>query len=267
MSLKNRLKTAITKTPLIKVIHAYQLEKQNGLINKENSNSLLIKPIITISPYKTGTTYIESCYNDWVASNNALQHLTLKQGVKNFDSFLVQRFNFLRLKLDCTGFWCSYIKELANHKIAKDLTYIFVIRNPSDWITSTVNYYSFENKNHYFNFINEYFWKDRIGVDIINYYNFNREQQHKMIEDLASFYFEIIQNSTLLKNVIYVRLENIDAIFPVLDNLMGEKSNKRKSFKRKTALEYKTFDYQNSKIDADYELLIKDLGILDKLIE
>ncbi|MDP5081847.1 MAG: hypothetical protein NWP87_04260, partial [Winogradskyella sp.] len=125
---------------------------------------------------------------------------------------------------------------------------------------------SFENKNHYFNFINEYFWKGRIGIDIINYHNFNQEQQHKMIEDLIAFYFEIIKNSTLLKNVSYVRLEEIDAIFPVLDNLISEKSDKRKAFQRKTAINSKTFNYQNNALDADYEVLIKDLGILDKLI-
>ncbi len=267
MSIKKRLKIIVIKTPLIKVVHAYQLKKLKGLIQKENSNSLITKPVIAISPYKTGTSYIESCYDDQIASNDALQHRTLKQGNKNFEFFFVQRFNFLKLKLDCTGFWCSYIKELANHEIAKDLNYIFVIRKPSDWIKSTINYFSFENKNHYFNFINEYFWKDRIGIDIINFHSFNKEQQNKMIEDLIAFYFETIKNSTLLKNVHYVRLENIDAIFPVIDNLINEKFNMSSAFKRKTALKYKTFNYQNSKLDADYEVLIKDLGILEKLTD
>lgn len=266
MSIKNRLKIIVTKTPLIKAVHAYQLKKLNNLIKKENSNSLFIKPIITISPYKTGTTYIKSCYDDQIASNDALQHYTLKQGSKNFERFFLQRFNFLKLKLDCTGFWCSYIKELATHEIAKDLNYIFVIRSPSAWIKSTINYYSFENKNHYFNFINEYFWKERIGIDIINYHNFNKEQQNKMIDNLIAFYFEIVKNSTLLKNVTYVRLENIDAIFPIIDSLTNEKFDKQRAFKRETALKYKTFNYTNTVLDKDYEVLIKDLGILDQLV-
>jgi hypothetical protein len=47
-----------------------------------------------------------------------------------------------------------------------------------------------------------------------------------MIDNLIASYFEIVKNSTLLKNVIYVRLENSDAIFPIRDRLTNKKFDK-----------------------------------------
>lgn len=266
MDIINNLKVLITKTPLIKIVHSIQLNKMRKIVAKEDSSRLSFNPVIGISPYKTGTTYIESCYDDDIASNDAMQHFTLKHGQENFEAFFLQRFNFLKLKLDCTGFWCGYIKELANHPIAKDLNYVFVVRKPSDWIKSTVNYYSFENKNHYFNFINEYFWKGRLGIDIINFHSFNTEKQNEIIDQLNTFYFDVLKNSKLLKNVHYVRLSNIDSVFPVIDDLIDEKANLNKAFKRKTAAQYKKFEYSNEPVDLKYEALLEQLDITQQLI-
>lgn len=267
MSIITKLKIFVTKTPIIKIVHAIQLNKLKKLINKENTSVLRMRPVIGISPYKTGTTYIESCYDDSIASNSAMQHYTLRYGHKDFEAFFVQRFNFLKLKLDCTGFWCSYIKELSEHNVAKDLDYVFVIRKPSDWIKSTINYYSYENKNIYFNFINEYFWKRRIGVDIINFYKFDASEKEVLIKKLLTFYFDVTKNSKLLKNVHYVRLTNIDSIFPIIDNLIAEKADLNKAFKRRTPSQHRKFTYKNNDVDTEYEKLLQELGITDHLVK
>jgi hypothetical protein len=60
-----------------------------------------------------------------------------------------------------------------------------------------------------------------------------------MIDNLIASYFEIVKNSTLLKNVIYVRLENSDAIFPIRDRLTNKKFDKQRAFKRETDQEQK----------------------------
>ena len=146
------------------------------------------------------------------------------------------------------------------------MDYVFVVRNPSDWIKSTINYYSFENKNHYFNFINEYFWKGRLGIDIINFHTFDKARQSEVIEKLNTFYFDVLKNSRLLKNVHYVRLSNIDSVFPIIDDLIDEKANLNKAFKRKTATQYKKFAYTNEQVDAKYEALLEQLGITQQLI-
>lgn len=267
MSIINRLKVLTTKTPLIKLVHFVQLNTIRNTLIKQNSEALKIKPVIGISPYKTGTTYLESCYDNSVSSNDALHHYSLKYASENFDAFFVQRFNFLNLKLDCTGFWCGYIKELSEHRIAKDLNYIYVIRKPSDWVKSTINYFNFKHKGLYFNFINEYFWKQLIGIDVIKFHKFDSTKQSQIIEQLISFYFKVLKDSTLLKNVHYVRLSNIDSIFPVVDHLIDETANLHNAFKRETSDAHRKFEYSNDKADADYEKLLDQLGINEKLID
>lgn len=266
MRIISRIKTLVTRTPFIKIVHFIQLSILKKRLAKLDTQTLKLKPVIGLSPYKTGTTYIESCYDKGVSSNDALHHYSLKYGPENFEEFFVQRFNYLNLKLDCTGFWCGYIKELSEHHIAKELNYVYVIRKPSDWVKSTINYFNFNQKNLYFNFINEYFWKQRIGIDVINFYNFDNSRQSHVIEQLITFYFRILKETKLLKNVHYVKLSNIDNIFPVLDSLIDEKANLNKAFKRETSEQHKKFEYKNEKVDAAYEKLLDQLGITHKLI-
>lgn len=265
MPLIYKIKTLVTRTPLIKIVHVIQLTLLKRRLDRLDTQALKLKPVIGISPYKTGTTYVESCYDNSISSNDALHHYSLKYSLENFDDLFVQRFNYLNLKLDCTGFWCAYIKELSEHHIAKELNYIFVIRKPSDWIKSTINYFNFSQKHLYFNFINEYFWKQLLNIDVINFYNFDHSKQAQVIEQLIIFYYRVLKDSTLLKNVHYVRLSNIDSIFPVLDSLIDETANLNNAFKRETAKEHKTFDYDNEMADAAYEKLLEELGIAEIL--
>lgn len=266
MPIIHRIKTLVTKTPLIKLVHFIQLTILKKRLGKLDTQALKLKPVIGISPYKTGTTYIESCYDNRISSNDALHHYSLKYSLVNFDDLFVQRFNYLKLKLDCTGFWCAYIRELSEHHIAKELNYVFVVRKPSDWVKSTINYFNFSQNHLYFNFINEYFWKQRIGIDVINFYKFDNAKQEQVIEQLVAFYFKVLKDSKLLINVYYVRMSTIDTIFPVIDNLIDETANINKAFKRKTSEAHKKFEYKNDKVDADYEKLLDQLGITEKLV-
>lgn len=255
----NALKRFVGRTPFQKLsmdIKAnLELSKFSNIDDRVIGNST----IYCISPYKTATKYLNSCYNDEVSSHEALHYLTLKQLEKNFDNFFIRRLNTLNLKLETSGFLSAYIDELASNPITKNLNYIVITRTPSSWITSAINYFDSMNKKMRMNmhYPNVLFFKNKIGVDLDTILNLPEKERNLSLDRLGEFYLNFTKKTKKLKNVHYVDINEIDSFLPILDDLIEEKSQTIKNVRN--AFNEKSYTYKNYELDREYEKIISEL--------
>ena len=254
-TLINDYKKRVVRSPLHKLTldikGRIELSKFSKINNQITGNSTAY----CISPYKTGTTYLAGCYAKGVSAHEPLDYLSLKQLDKNFDDLFIRRLNTLNLKLECSGFFSAYIDELAAHPIAKDFNFIVILRSPSSWITSTVNFWAkIGNDKHHFHIDNELFWKNKFGVDLNMLLRVSEKERAQTLKKLVDFYMCVTQKTQKLHNVHYIKLEDIDSYLPVLDGLIGETSNPKSS--QINANNSKVFRYENDEIDREYENLV-----------
>ena len=250
---QERLMNSFLAKP-IKEIQA--LKHYFSLINHSSNTISDHQTVYCISPYKTGTTFLAAAYSKDIAQHEPMQYLSLKTFDKNFNDFLIKRLNALNLKLECSGFFSAYVDELAKHKLAKDFNYIIITRKPSAWINSVVNYWA---KLDYLqnDYINTYFWKNKVGVDLLNFKHKSEPEQQVVLERLASFYFEYTRQSSQLKNVSYVNLHDVKNYVKILDTVIDEKAHIRNDKRRVNNAKYYT--YENNKLDEEYNTLIMEL--------
>lgn len=257
MNPKKIIKATITKSSLHRLTKEIETVYYSASLSKRSDGIIDNRTIYCVSPYKTGTTFLSSCYDRKVSRHEPLHYLTLKSCRSDFDSFFIRRLNTLNLKLETSGFWSSYIDKLANHEIAKDLNYICIFRSPSSWITSVINYWQNHMNYMSFDFINEYFWKHEVGVDLVSFSKANTKDQYHTIDRMIEFYFEYTIKTKQLKNIYYLDISEIESFIGKLDILLNEKSTKLKRWKRTNR--NKTFQFSDEKLDMRYTNLISDL--------
>ncbi|BAO75403.1 hypothetical protein WPG_1173 [Winogradskyella sp. PG-2] len=242
---------------LAKPIKELQALKHYLALNNYSSKTVKEhQTIYCISPYKTGTTFLAAAYNKEIAQHEPMQYLSLKFFEKKFDTFFIKRLNTLNLKLECSGFFSAYIKELTQHKLAKNFEYIVITRKPSSWINSVVNYWA---KLDYLqnDYINTYYWKRKVGVDLLNFKHKSESEKHIILDQLASFYFDFTRQSGQLKNITYVNLHDVVDYVKILDTKINEKAQVRNDKRRINTEKYYT--YENDKLDEEYAQLILEL--------
>jgi hypothetical protein len=257
-TLTNEFKKLVVRSPLHKLTYdikgRIELSKFSNINDQITGNST----VYCISPYKTGTTYLAGCYAKEVSAHEPLDYLSLKQLDKNFNDIFIRRLNTLNLKFECSGFFSAYIDELAAHPIAKDLNFVVILRSPSSWITSTVNFWAKIGKDkHHFHIDNELFWKKKIGIDLNMLLHVSEKERALVLEKLIDFYMGFTKKTQKLNNVYYIQLKEIDSYLPALDRLIGETSNPKSS--KVNANKSKVFWYENDEIDREYENLVKEL--------
>ena len=235
-----------------------QAKKLYKGFSKENDQILDNRTIYSISPYKTGTTFLAGCFNYDISRHEPIHHASVKKMQEDFDGYFIRRLNSLNLKLESSGFWSAHIDQLANHPIGKDLTYICILRKPASWATSVVNHwYQVKRYGQNYFWTNEIFWKKAVGVDLANFYEYSEEKQKDTVEKLIKFYMSFTEKTGQLKNVHYVWIKEMNDFLPTLENLMGEKSNPEKSEKNTGLL--KRYIYENKDIDNEYVALVERL--------
>lgn len=217
------------------------------------------KTVYCISPYKTGTTYLASCFRQEISKHEpAPYHLSLKLLERDFDSFFARRMNYLNLKLECSGFWSAYINELVKNEIARDLEYICILRTPSSWVSSVINYWHTTQLEFKYEFVNELFWKKKVGVDLFEFQiGIDTKKNQEIIDKLIRFYFDFTMNTQLLKNVTYINLKEIDKNLPIIESLIDEDATIDNRWKREA--KERLFKYENDTLDKRYEQLIAKL--------
>ncbi len=259
MSITNSIKRFIVRTPFAEIVKNIQAGILYAQIPPLKSK-IERKTVYCISPYKTGTTYLASCFGPEISQHEPLHHVTLKYLDKNFDGFFAKRMNHLNLKLECSGFLSAYVTELSQNEVARDLEYIWTLRPPSAWITSLVNYYyRTDSLLHFqFDFVVDLFWKRKVGIDLREFQiGAETKKNQEIIDKLIQVYFEWTKKSSLLKNVTYIEIKEIDNNLPMVESMIGATSTIKNRSRNKAT--NKAFSYKNESIDAEYELLTAKL--------
>lgn len=259
MTTSDKIKFYLLKTPFAKSIRAIE----GGLIHLKmklkKSPSISHETVLCISPYKTGTTFLSSSFDPEISQHEPIHYLTYKLLDKDFDKYFKQRYDYLNLKLECSGSWSAYIDELASNKIAKDLQYLCILRSPSSWITSVINYWNKTNMlKFHFDIPHEYFWQDKVGVNLRDFdFEIDSDTNKQIIEKLITYYFEFTEKTSMLKNITYIHLKDISDSIPFVESLLDEKADVKDSWKREN--KKKLFIYKNDDIDKKYEQLTAKL--------
>ena len=137
---------------------------------------------------------------------------------------------------------------------SSNLNYISIIREPSKWVTSLLNYWEtldFLN----FDFINELFWKKKVGVNLINFNNRSESEKIKIKNTLIEFYLNFTEDSFKLKNIRHVQIYDLENFMEnELSNEINEKIirynlNKRENVKKKKK-------YLDEKADQKYKQIL-----------
>ncbi|WP_178988456.1 hypothetical protein [Winogradskyella schleiferi] len=254
----DRIKNYLLGTPLAVLLREIQATVVKYKIINSDKELKNNNTVYCISPYKTGTTYLASCFNSTISQHEPIHYFSLKHLDQDFDSLFGKRLNYLNLKLECSGFWSVYLDELANHEIAKDLQYICVLRLPSKWINSVINYWYDPELEFSFDMVNELFWKPKVGVDLRSFdFGIETEHNEQIIERLIEYYFDFTRKTALLKNIKYIRLKHLDQNLSSVGSLIKESYNKNNSWQRKA--KRKIFVYNNDLIDKEYNALVSKL--------
>lgn len=255
------LKQFIYRTPFAKMAKDAEAMFQYARYINQPLHIKGHKTVYCISPYKTGTTFLATSFDKSVAQHEPDQYLAIKKIDKNFNKFFVQRMNKLNLKLECSGFWSGYIDQLANHDIAKELDYLCVLREPSSWITSSINFWNRPyTRSMYFEYECELFWKPKYGLDPRDFYKGSKENQKEIIDKLIKFYFDFTESTLKLKNVHYIKLKDLKGSLNQIGELIGEKPQITNSFMRKA--KEKNFVYRDEELDRKYNELISTFKLM-----
>ena len=259
MTTSERIKYFLIKTPLGRFIRSVEGKLILSKINSEDSNQLKQRTVYCISPYKTGTTYLASCFSSNVSRHEPIHFISYKSLDKDFDKYFVKRLNYLNLKLECSGSWSAYINELASNEVAKELEYICVFRSPSSWVTSVINFWNKPSMlKFYFDIPLEFFWKQKVGVNLREFeFGVHSEKNQEIIDKLIDFYFRFTKNTALLNNMTYIRLKDLNGSLPLVESLINEKADVEESWQR--ANKKKRFVYKNDFLDKKYKRLTEDL--------
>ncbi|MBV7268008.1 hypothetical protein [Winogradskyella luteola] len=262
MTISDKFKFSLLKSRLGRLIRDIESRLIVLKMMFSNSKKANRKTVYCISPYKTGTTYLSSSFNPEISQHEPIHYTSYKVLDRDFDKYFAKRLNYLDLKLECSGSWSAYIEEMANNKVAKDLEYICVLRSPSSWITSVINYWNKTNMlKFHFDIPLEFFWKHKVGVDLraFDFKKDNKENQ-EIIDKLIKFYFDFTEKTKLLKNVTYIDLKDIGDSIPKVEELIDEKAAVKDSWKREN--KKKQFIYKNDSIDEAYNQLTA--GLVEK---
>ncbi|WP_299117120.1 hypothetical protein [uncultured Winogradskyella sp.] len=259
MTISEKFKFSLLKSRLGRLIRDIEGRLVLLKMRSPNSKHANRKTVYCISPYKTGTTYLSSSFNPEISQHEPIHYASYKALDKDFDKYFTKRLNYLDLKLECSGSWSAYIDELVNNETAKDLEYICVLRSPSSWITSVINYWNKANMlKFHFDIPLEFFWKDKVGVDLRAFdFNVDSEKNKEIIDKLIAFYFEFTEKTKLLKNITYIHLKDICQNMPVVEALIDEKAAIKGSWKREN--KKKLFVYKNDAVDEAYNKLTASL--------
>ncbi|WP_370391761.1 hypothetical protein [uncultured Winogradskyella sp.] len=258
MTIIDKIKYALLKTRFARYIRVVEGWILRFKITVSRPSST-VRTVLCISPYKTGTTFIAGLFRKEVAKHEPLHYISYKLLDKDFDKYFQKRMAYLNLKLECSGLWSAYVDDLASNATSKDLDYICVLRSPSSWVTSVINYWNEPFMlDFHFDIQNEFFWKNKVGVNLREF-NFDRESKtnEEIIEKLISFYFDFTEKTKNIRNLTYIHLHDIKKKISCIEDLLGEKANVKNSWKRQN--KNKRFIYKNDEIDNRYKVLTDNL--------
>ncbi|NQZ45284.1 MAG: hypothetical protein HRT65_13325 [Flavobacteriaceae bacterium] len=256
--MKKAIKKIIIRSPLHKTIMQAKAYLTSRRWVAEGSRVLGHKTVYCISPYKTGTTFLSSCFDPSIAQHESLHYTSIRMLNRDFDRWFIRRLNSLNLKLECSGFLSAYVDQMADNEVARNLNYICVLRKPSAWVRSAVNHHQkvkAHNQNYFWG--NELYWKRHVGVDLAGFFENDEKVMIEIAEKMIAFYMQFTRRTAKLENVTYVWLKDLQGFLPELGEMIHEEVRLEKSERNKASIS--RFDYENESLDSEYTTLVESL--------
>lgn len=251
-----KLKSLITHSPLHKPLMEWRAKRADNKI-KRTQAAKDPRTIYIVSPYKTGTTYIDSLWDESISKHEPFQLYSLRDMEKDFESNFYKRENVLDLKLECSGFLTLFLEKLP--KTTMQSKYIYILRPPSKWVGSVIKHF-YGLRNIGYNYINEYYWKRLLGYDMLPIIEKKEKGKlNNLVQDLYQLYFDFLTKAEKNTAIFFVQLENIDNLAVKLGERIGVAPNFEKSWKRESKNKLKIDLPLNKAEDEKYNQFIKEL--------
>ena len=140
-----------------------------------------------ISPFKTGTTFVSKVFDWKISKHEPLMFVTLKH--INNDEFLQRRKSFLDIRVESSGFLSMIAERFVQLNSHEPV--LFMIRNPSDWIGSMIDYAPVIQSRTRYHYAEELFWQ-RVGglVTPREFHDSSPDDQAKTVENLLRFWIK-----------------------------------------------------------------------------
>lgn len=251
----NKIKKKLVSTVLhrpFKEIESFFIHLKLKLYGPKSRGTIYI-----ISPYKTGTTYIASLWDNSLVSHEPYHYYSLKYISKeNFLFNFKRRENSLNLKAECSGFFSMHIENLPDTN-----QYIFILRPVVSWVQSVLNHF-YSLKDLGFNYIDEYYWKKILGYSIIDVLvEKNPEKLNGLVSDLHEEYLKIIREALKKMPVSFVNMKDLDRLAEKLGDVIGVSPDFDKSWQRKSENKYDTIDIHQIITNDEFDKLVESIPL------
>ena len=189
-----------------------------------------------ISPFKTGTTFVARVFGREIAQHEPLMFVTLKH-IDN-EQFLRRRKSFLDLRIESSGFLSLIAEDFVRLNTHEPI--VFMIRDPSEWIGSMIDYAPVIQARTNYHYAEELFWQ-RVGglVRPRFFHDSTPAEQAETVENLLRFWIRTYTVWLEHENCHILRLEEADESIGTLEEIFGQKAtnadhaNRRKNKERK----------------------------------
>lgn len=223
----------------------YKIEK----IQPTNINTIYV-----VSPYKTGTTYLDSLWNERVSRYEPFHVYTLNFIEQNLSHNFPRRKSLLNLKLETTGALSLFLRDLP--KPNQPYSYLYILRPPSKWIHSVIKYWSLR-QNHNWDYINEFFWKRLLHYDMKEVIaNNDKQGMKKLVDDLEKIYFNLLNDALSNQAIYFVEIKDLDELAISIGKRIGIPPDFDRSWKRVTKKIPELTIPLDKKIDEKYEYFL-----------
>ena len=212
--------------------------------------------ILCISPYKTGTTFLASCYSNTIASHEPLRYATLRYVNNCKNDLFYRRLRFLGLNLECSGHFSAHAKDLRCD-LPPQIKCCCIGRLPSEWVTSVINYWKILHVEglRYRDYIDSLFWLPIIGESLYEFFCQNDIKKETIVTRLERFYLSYIENAIEIPGMLFIPIEQLVDRLPEIDDLVGASSKPVNAWRRTNKDSY--FRYENESCDKHYLRLVE----------
>jgi hypothetical protein len=253
MSLLRKTKSVLVRTPLYNPLLAIQSDWQARQIRRTDIRD--VRTNYCISPHKTGTTFISQIFDQSVTAHEPLRVSTVRN-LSNHD-FLRRRKSYLDLRIEASGFLASIAREYGE-LFPKD-NMVFMIRDPSNWIGSVLDYVPVVRARMYTR-------SDKQYPNLISrhghseFFELNEKDQHEYISDMLNFWLKVYRAARDLPNGHIIRLNEADDNIELLEHLFEQKAVNLKTGFRRINEGRKSFSAWNYVNKADFADGIAEFG-------
>ncbi len=251
------LKSKITHSPLHKPLKNLLALRDKKRINR--SKPELTPTVYILSPYKTGTTYIDSLWEDSVSQHEPCQVYSLRFLDENFELNFKKRASYLNLKMECSGFLSLFLDKLPQADEKNGIRYFYVLRPPSKWVYSVLSHFMLISDLGY-NFIDQFYWHKLLGYSMVEIFKTdNKEELEKLVNDLYKVYFELLEKAFANRDINFVKIEHLNDLAEYLEEQFDISPNFDRSWKRRSKLKFDKVETKYHAEDVAYEKFVQKI--------